>query len=367
VAQAQAHVTTQLALVRKLSAASQRADAAYHGQVAAESRARADSASARTEALRAQAIYNVARRNLITVLAAQYESGGSAAYSGELLAADSPSDLVDAMAMQGQLSRYQSVVEARAQAAHEVAARADAARRSALSAAVARTAAVRRAQNKAARLYADARQALVTLRGQLLEARATQQQAEAVLSSFVGGWSLADPQRASELDQSYATLADRARNTPMAPAGTRWSAAMGQSVVNRALQTLGTPYAWDGGSAGGPTTGVCAAGAAGNDCHIVGFDCSGLSLYSWSPYVALPHNAASQYSAAGSVHPQLGALLPGDLVFWSSNGSAGGIHHVAIYVGNGNVIQAPESGDVVRITPLGSVSAGYFGATRPLS
>jgi cell wall-associated NlpC family hydrolase len=54
-------------------------------------------------------------------------------------------------------------------------------------------------------------------------------------------------------------------------------------------------------------------------------------------------------------------------VFWSSNGSAGGIHHVAVYVGNGNVIQAPESGDVIKITPLNAVDWGYFGATRPLT
>ena len=43
------------------------------------------------------------------------------------------------------------------------------------------------------------------------------------------------------------------------------------------------------------------------------------------------------------------------------------IHHVAIYIGNGNVVQAPHSGDVVRVTPWDQVSWGYFGATRPLT
>jgi cell wall-associated NlpC family hydrolase len=61
------------------------------------------------------------------------------------------------------------------------------------------------------------------------------------------------------------------------------------------------------------------------------------------------------------------ALQPGDLVFWSSDGTQAGIHHVAIYVGGGNVIQAPQSGDIVRITPLGEVASDYFGATRPLT
>ena len=52
--------------------------------------------------------------------------------------------------------------------------------------------------------------------------------------------------------------------------------------------------------------------------------------------------------------------MPGDLVFWSSNGSQSGIHHVAIYIGNGNVIQAPQSGDIVRVTPLGEVDFGLL-------
>jgi cell wall-associated NlpC family hydrolase len=141
---------------------------------------------------------------------------------------------------------------------------------------------------------------------------------------------------------------------------------MGQTAVNRALQYLGTPYAWAGGTSSGPTRGVCAGGGANNDCHLTGFDCSGLALYGWAPYLSMTHNAAVQYGY-GHVHPAITALLPGDLVFWSDSHAVASIHHVAIYIGNGNVIQAPQSGDIVRITPLGSVSSGYFGATRPLS
>jgi cell wall-associated NlpC family hydrolase len=59
--------------------------------------------------------------------------------------------------------------------------------------------------------------------------------------------------------------------------------------------------------------------------------------------------------------------MPGDLVFWSSNGSVSGIHHVAIYIGGGNVIQAPQSGSVIQITGLYNVSWGLYGATRPLT
>ena len=44
-----------------------------------------------------------------------------------------------------------------------------------------------------------------------------------------------------------------------------------------------------------------------------------------------------------------------------------GIGHVALYIGGGNVIQAPYSGSYIQVTPLGQVEAGYFGATRPLT
>jgi cell wall-associated NlpC family hydrolase len=152
-----------------------------------------------------------------------------------------------------------------------------------------------------------------------------------------------------------------------ATSGGSWTAAAGQTAANRALSYLNWPYAWDGGNASGPTKGVCAGDGAFNDCHIVGFDCSGLAMYGWGPYLSMPHYAASQYSVAGHVHPGSNSFLPGDLLFWSSNGAQSGIHHVAIYIGNGNVVQAPESGDVIKITAWNRVSSGYFGATRPLT
>ena len=58
----------------------------------------------------------------------------------------------------------------------------------------------------------------------------------------------------------------------------------------------------------------------------------------------MDHYAPNQYTQAGSFHPSTGQLMPGDLVFWSDNGTVGGIGHVAIYIGNGNVVQAPFSG-----------------------
>ena len=57
--------------------------------------------------------------------------------------------------------------------------------------------------------------------------------------------------------------------------------------------------------------------------------------------------------------------MPGDLLFWST-GSECGIDHVAIYIGDGNVIQAPTPA-TSEVTPLDQVDWGYYGATRPLT
>jgi peptidoglycan DL-endopeptidase RipA len=171
---------------------------------------------------------------------------------------------------------------------------------------------------------------------------------------------------AAEDNSSWQPAASPASATPP-PAGGSWTAAAGQTAVSRAMNYLGIPYAFAGGGYAGPSYGVCVSGAAWNDCHVYGFDCSGLAMFAWAPYIQLDHFAATQYWQAGSYHPSTSALQPGDLVFWSSDGTQAGIHHVAIYVGGGNVIQAPQSGDIVRITPLGEVASDYFGATRPLT
>lgn len=143
-----------------------------------------------------------------------------------------------------------------------------------------------------------------------------------------------------------------------------WTPAKGRAAADRALRWLGEPYSFAAGNFDGPTWGACVTSDSGwNDCHVFGFDCSGLALYAWAPAgIYMDHYAMTQYGY-GSVHPSVDELLPGDLVFWSSNGARSGIHHVAIYIGGGNVVQAPHSGDVVKISPLWSQE--YYGATRP--
>ena len=124
------------------------------------------------------------------------------------------------------------------------------------------------------------------------------------------------------------------------PAGTPPPAKYG-NVVAIALQYLGVPYVWGGES---PAT---------------GFDCSGLVAFVYAQVgVYLPHNAAAQY--AYGVPVSRDQLEPGDLVFFDNLG------HVGLYIGGGNFEQAPQTGDVVKITNLDDPWAvsHYYGARR---
>src|SRR5207249_2259904 len=65
-------------------------------------------------------------------------------------------------------------------------------------------------------------------------------------------------------------------------------------------------------------------------------------------------------------NPGAGNLMPGDLIVWSSNGAISGIHHVAIYIGGGHMVEAPYSGAYVQTASIWEYG-GFFGATRPLT
>ena len=121
--------------------------------------------------------------------------------------------------------------------------------------------------------------------------------------------------------------------------------ALGSVVVADAEAYLGTPYVWGGEKPG------------------VGFDCSGLVQWVYAEAgISLPRVAQDQYDAGPHV-PAGSTLYPGDLVFFGSGPQA--VEHVGIYVGNGEMIDAPYTGVDVRFDRIASVSLGYVGATRP--
>ncbi len=364
-------IAAQAAQVEQRSVAASQAEQQYVAQLGVDAQARAAATEATQRVAQAKADLHRDQQTLAAAAAAAYESyTGPASMGvstiGTLLIADDPNAVLDTNTEQRMLVAHQVGIIGQVKLALQTSRSAEqhqAAAEVAVSRETARLASLR-AEAEAA--LTDARRAIATLTAALAKAKVSQRVADAALSTFLGGWSSADPKRADALNLAYEKLALQNKHRMPAPAGPTWTAAMGRTVVERALLYLGTNYAWAGGNAAGPTAGVCAPGDAHLDCHYVGFDCSGLALYGWAPYLSMAHFAATQYHS-GSVHPAPDSLLPGDLVFWSSDGTAAGIHHVAIYVGDGNVIQAPESGDIVRITPLGAVSSGYFGATRPLT
>ncbi|HKE51678.1 MAG TPA: NlpC/P60 family protein, partial [Actinomycetes bacterium] len=97
---------------------------------------------------------------------------------------------------------------------------------------------------------------------------------------------------------------------------------LGSRIVAAAMRWLGTPYSWGGGSATGPTTGVCCSPGGQDGRAVVGFDCSGLTLHAAAAAgIALPRVSSAQYLAGPGTRISrgagIGALLPGDLVFFA--------------------------------------------------
>jgi hypothetical protein len=113
-----------------------------------------------------------------------------------------------------------------------------------------------------------------------------------------------------------------------------------------ARRWLGTPYAWGGGSLRGPTRGI------GHGAGTVGFDCSGLTRYAWAQAgVVLPRSSRAQWNAPGQRIHSFAQLRPGDLVFFAWNpANPATIHHVALWAGHDAMLEAPRTGDVVKVT-----------------
>ena len=137
--------------------------------------------------------------------------------------------------------------------------------------------------------------------------------------------------------EASATLGDASRDAKI------------ETVIKRATSQVGVPYAWGGGDANGPTKGIRDGGVADShgDYNKVGFDCSGLVLYAFAGVgISLPHYTGYQYQKGTKISPS--EMERGDLIFYGPNGN----QHVAIYLGDGTMVEAPQSGQNVSITPV---------------
>ena len=112
-------------------------------------------------------------------------------------------------------------------------------------------------------------------------------------------------------------------------------------VINRGLAVRGTPYSWGGGNAAGASRGIDSGAGT------VGFDCSGLMLYMFAGVgIKLDHYSGSQYNAGRKVPSS--QMRRGDMIFYGPNAS----QHVAMYLGGGQMLEAPYTGSVVKVSPV---------------
>ena len=151
-------------------------------------------------------------------------------------------------------------------------------------------------------------------------------------------------------DEEAAARSQAAQEAPRTPGGTTESAPAGAADVNAAdagsaaaiavqtaLAQRGKPYVW---GATGPST----------------FDCSGLVLYAYKAAgISLPRVSRDQATAGVAV--SRANIQPGDLVAFYSP-----VTHIGIYIGNGQVVHAPEPGDVVKVSSIDAF--GYIAAIR---
>ncbi|ADG97939.1 NLP/P60 protein [Segniliparus rotundus DSM 44985] len=122
-----------------------------------------------------------------------------------------------------------------------------------------------------------------------------------------------------------------------------------ETVIRRGLTQIGRIYSWGGGSAYGPTRGIHDGGVADRygDYMISGYDCSGLMIYAFAGAgILLPHYTGYQYRAGR--HVPAAQMRRGDLIFYGPNAS----EHVALYLGNGWMLESPQSGERVHVTRL---------------
>ena len=149
---------------------------------------------------------------------------------------------------------------------------------------------------------------------------------------------------APKTDYDYSVYSQPTAQSASAAATPSLGTASGNSLVDTAKKYLNTPYVW-----GGATP--------------KGFDCSGLMQYVYKQNgINISRTSQEQFKNGTAIDKS--NLQPGDLVFFKgSDGTASAPGHVGMYIGNNQYIQAPKTGDVVKISNL-SGRGDYVGARR---
>lgn len=346
-------------------AATAAADEARAQGVAAGAQAVSDTAQAREQRKRDEqdAAEGAVRRQQTTLdrmAAGAYTTGGQLSQIGSVLNSSNPASVTQGASYLDRVGAYQRGVVVDVQRARNrvttAAQLAAAASAEAKAAADAAQAALDKA-SAAAAVAATARQAAdratTTAKHALLLASTARSRARYLVSRADDSLGNAT-QRARRLEAAAATA--RAAATTVT-SGTAPSDAAA-TAISWAFQEIGVPYSWGGGDQNGPTYGI-AQGAG-----IKGFDCSGLTLFAYAHAgIRLDHWTGSQWKQGKRISSRAD-LQPGDLMFFATDTSdPSTIHHMSMYIGSGKMIEAPYTGEVVRVASYDR--SDFIGATRP--
>jgi cell wall-associated NlpC family hydrolase len=325
---------------------------------------------------------------------ASYMRGSTDPGMSALLTSGGPAELMERAALLDAAGTHRTdvvaqltVLQGQAQAADQVAQQAVAAAATVQQQA-ADLLANAQAQEAAARTQADAlsaqqtgmqaeleqaQQVLYGLEGarRIAEAAAAQRAAAAAaVPARAASTPAAAPARApSSSGSSSGSSSSSKASTPRAPSagasssvgGTAGapSASAAQTAIAAAKSQLGVLYSWGGGGSSGPGYGISP------DTSVFGFDCSGLTQYAYARAgIAIGGTSRDQWWINRNKQVAASDLAPGDLMFWASGSSYTSIYHVAIYIGNNKIIEAPDRGLTVMTSKL-RFGSQYFGAVRP--
>ncbi|MFD9896196.1 NlpC/P60 family protein [Amycolatopsis sp. NPDC059027] len=334
----------------------------------AASQADRDAKNARTEADAAAGAIEKARADLKTFATASFEQGSTIGSVSAYLGSNSPKDMLSrAQLLEAVGGKRLNALEALQQAQTEKSNK-DAAARKALDVAQQKQAAAQQAKAGADAAQAtavEARRNQAAQNGQLEAQKSDVEQQLFTAQQKVDGlqgqrqryedWRAQKAREEEERARQAALRNSGSGNSgggggawrdpgPSAPAG-----ATVEAVIARAMSKLGLPYAWGGGNASGPTYGIRDGGVADayGDYNKIGFDCSGLMIYAFAGVRSLVHYSGYQYTSGRQV--PISQMRRGDMLFW---GYPGNVHHVALYLGGGQMIEAQESGTVVHVTSV---------------
>ncbi len=329
----------------------------YQATQAAYAAAQQQADAAAAAAAQAAADLEVARTQVVDFARRSYMQGSTYPGAAALITAGDPGELVQRAALLEAAGSHRSdvlddvtVVEAQAAEAATLA-------RNAMDVAadLQQQAATTLEAAQAAELDARRQAAALDTQQAVLETELAGAQAE--LQQLVGERAAAD--RAAAVTQPapappIRTVPAPSGNTRPAGAG---DASAAQRAIDAAMAYRGIRYAWGGGGTDGPGWGW------GIDDGVWGFDCSGLTQYAYAQAgVPIPRNSRWQYSSLPKVDRN--DLRPGDLVFWATDtADPDTIHHVAIWLGGDEILEAPQSGSLVKVSDMRW--RGYIGAGRP--